>query len=119
MGKTYVVFRGRVPRIYYTWDDCEQQVKRFKNNKHQAYESYEEAEKEWFNHLASMNQTPPICEVHNHYGLGAYAQHGGPIINAHIEVQGSSNSSSFPVPLQVKYRELTFISPFEMFFLMC
>lgn len=42
--KFYVVFRGRQPGIYYSWDDCRSQVLCFKNNKHQRYPTLKEAQ---------------------------------------------------------------------------
>lgn len=52
MGKrvrkaAYVVFRGRQPGIYRTWNECDAQVKGFADCKHKSYEIFEEAERAW------------------------------------------------------------------------
>lgn len=42
--KYYVVWRGRVPGIYTTWAQCQQQIKGFKKAKHKSFESLIDAQ---------------------------------------------------------------------------
>lgn len=41
--KHYVVFVGRVPRIYRSWPECQRQVIRFSENFYHSYPIREEA----------------------------------------------------------------------------
>lgn len=43
--KFYVVWKGRVPGIYTTWAECQEQVNHFVDAKYKSYESKVEAEK--------------------------------------------------------------------------
>ncbi len=43
--KYYVVWNGRKPGIYTSWEECEKQVKGYKNAKYKAFESYQLAKK--------------------------------------------------------------------------
>jgi viroplasmin and RNaseH domain-containing protein len=45
--KGYVVFRGKVPGIYSTWLETEQQVKKVANNRHKSYCTLEAAHFAW------------------------------------------------------------------------
>jgi viroplasmin and RNaseH domain-containing protein len=47
----YVVYRGRVPRVYVHWEDCLRQVNMFKGNSYKGYKTMAEAEARWRNHL--------------------------------------------------------------------
>ncbi|KAI0746188.1 ribonuclease H-like domain-containing protein [Earliella scabrosa] len=40
----YAVARGRVPGVYTTWDECQQQVNGFMGNKHQKFPTMEQAQ---------------------------------------------------------------------------
>jgi len=44
MKKFYVVFVGRKPEVYLSWEDCQPQVDQFLGNLHKSYRSYHEAE---------------------------------------------------------------------------
>jgi len=44
MKKWYVVYKGKVPGVYEEWEDCLEQVNKFKGNSHKGYKSKEEAE---------------------------------------------------------------------------
>lgn len=39
----YVVFEGFKPGVYATWEETEEQVKRYSNNKHKGFPSLEKA----------------------------------------------------------------------------
>jgi ribonuclease HI len=41
----YAVARGRVPGIYFTWKDCEAQVKGFSNGRYKKFKTAQEADK--------------------------------------------------------------------------
>jgi ATP-dependent DNA helicase PIF1 len=72
MGKkprkvAYVVRRGRKTGIFYTWGECDEQVKGFPDNNYEGYTVLGDAERAWEKHLrdlqdiankASMNETP-------------------------------------------------------------
>ncbi|TVY36274.1 ATP-dependent DNA helicase [Lachnellula occidentalis] len=45
--KGYVVYRGRTPGIYRTWEQCNPQVHGFSKAKFQGFESFSEAEAHW------------------------------------------------------------------------
>lgn len=77
--KFYVVWNGRTPGVYETWNDCKAQVDGFENAKYKSFESLEEANQQfragyenyWKNHpvipktppkLDSEEITPPIWE---------------------------------------------------------
>jgi hypothetical protein len=48
---SYVVYRGRVPRVYVHWEDYLKQVNMFKGNNYKGYKTMAEAEARWRNHL--------------------------------------------------------------------
>lgn len=43
--KYYVVFEGRQPGIYTTWEDCKNEIEGFPNAKYKAYYNQDEAAK--------------------------------------------------------------------------
>lgn len=47
--KVYVVWKGRNPGIYYTWDECKKQIEEFSNPQYKSYPNIEEAEKAFNN----------------------------------------------------------------------
>jgi len=56
MGKktkpqAYVVFKGRTPGVYVTWDECKAQVEGFTGNAHRSFATLAEAEQKWQEHL--------------------------------------------------------------------
>ena len=51
MKKWYVVYEGRVPRVYDEWEDCLKQVNKFKGNNYKGYKRKEEAEARYLDHL--------------------------------------------------------------------
>ena len=60
--RCYVVFRGRNPGIYLTWESCQEQVSRFRDNIHKGYNSLEEARAdfvEWMNGPVTVRGTRP------------------------------------------------------------
>lgn len=44
-GGWYAVARGRVPGIYSRWEDCERQVKYYRNSRYKKFRTLKEAEK--------------------------------------------------------------------------
>ena len=59
MGKkprkvAYVVRRGRKTGIFYTWDECEEQVKGFPDNDFVGYTALEDAKRAWEKHLRDL-----------------------------------------------------------------
>ncbi|UML14529.1 hypothetical protein [Viola yellow mottle virus] len=53
--KWYVVFKGRIPGVYNTWPEAQEQVSGFKGNLHQAFENEQEAYA-IFHQYSSTNQ---------------------------------------------------------------
>ena len=51
MGRTYVVFNGRVPGIYNSWVDASKQVHKFPNANHKSYKDRREAEAAYMEYL--------------------------------------------------------------------
>lgn len=45
--KAYVVFIGRKPGIYRTWEECKPQVDGFSGQKQRGFEKYQQAEEAW------------------------------------------------------------------------
>ena len=41
--KYYVVWRGRIPGVYLTWEECEEQVKQFPSSAYKAFATEAEA----------------------------------------------------------------------------
>ena len=56
MTKCYVVFDGRVPRVYDKWEDCHRQVNKFSGNNYKGYATREEAVAKWRDHTRKKNQ---------------------------------------------------------------
>ena len=50
MKKWYVVYKGKVPGVYGEWEDCLEQVNKFKGNSYKGYKSKEEAEARYMIH---------------------------------------------------------------------
>jgi viroplasmin and RNaseH domain-containing protein len=48
----YVVYKGKVPRVYDDWEDCRRQVHYFSNNNYKGYNTSVEAETRYANYLA-------------------------------------------------------------------
>ena len=51
MGRTYVVFNGRVPGIYDSWLDASKQVHKFPNANHKSYKDRREAKAAYMEYL--------------------------------------------------------------------
>ena len=69
MGKWYVVYKGRVPRVYEEWEDCKKQVNEFKDNSHKSYKTKAEAEARYSKHLLEeekKNHMKSNIIVNNH-----------------------------------------------------
>ncbi|KAF6751975.1 hypothetical protein DFP72DRAFT_850163 [Ephemerocybe angulata] len=59
-AKAYVVYRGRRPGVYQTWDGCAQQVERFSNAVYKGYKTVANARAAWEQSKANgTNQPPP------------------------------------------------------------
>ena len=71
--KTYVVFRGRVPGIYDTWPECQEQVDGYPHHAHQSFHSRREAEEAWIAHVRRTSTT----SQHVRSGNPIYDLHGG------------------------------------------
>ena len=49
---SYVVYKGKVPRVYYDWEECRRQVHRFSGNSYKGYTTRAEAEARYVCYLA-------------------------------------------------------------------
>lgn len=58
--KFYVVWQGRIPGIYETWNDCKAQVLEFTGAKYKSFESREEAEKSFQQGYETYRQQNPV-----------------------------------------------------------
>ncbi|KAI9049142.1 hypothetical protein LZ554_006990 [Drepanopeziza brunnea f. sp. 'monogermtubi'] len=58
--EAYVVFRGRIPGLYRTWDECNAQISGFSKGHQLGYERLEDAEKAWAEHTARQDAEKPI-----------------------------------------------------------
>ncbi|QHN93120.1 uncharacterized protein DS421_17g589950 [Arachis hypogaea] len=50
-GECYVVFRGRTPGIYNTWEAAEPQVSGYPKNLHRRYRSFEAGRRAWVDYM--------------------------------------------------------------------
>ncbi|KAH9217348.1 hypothetical protein DL95DRAFT_386504, partial [Leptodontidium sp. 2 PMI_412] len=50
----YVVRKGRIPGLYLTWEDCQEQVDGFKGNNYESFVLLKDAEQAW-----QIISTPP------------------------------------------------------------
>ena len=62
MGKFYAVANGRIPGIYNTWSECEEQVKHFSNARFKRFNSFNEAVKFIEDFNASQDQSVSTTE---------------------------------------------------------
>ncbi|MBK6362441.1 MAG: ribonuclease H family protein [Saprospiraceae bacterium] len=56
-SKYYVVWKGHIPGIYKTWEECQQQITGFQNAHYKSYPTYEEAVSAYKN--GKDNQSKP------------------------------------------------------------
>jgi viroplasmin and RNaseH domain-containing protein len=55
---SYLVYNGRVPRVYIHWEDCLKQVNKVKGNGYKGYTTMTEAEaSRWMNHPREERRT--------------------------------------------------------------
>ncbi|MBK8078904.1 MAG: RNase H1/viroplasmin domain-containing protein [Saprospiraceae bacterium] len=62
-SKYYVVWKGHIPGIYKTWEECQQQITGFQNAHYKSYPTYEEAVSAYKNGKDNQSKpklTPPI-----------------------------------------------------------
>ena len=50
----YVVYRGRSPGVYNSWQSCQEQVAGFSNNSYQGFETLQEAQANYMNYLNTI-----------------------------------------------------------------
>jgi hypothetical protein len=81
MASYYVVFKGRVPGIYLSWQECSKHVLHFKGAVHKRYNTYDEA-------VAAYKAAHPTAAPE----IIPYAQIGVPVgdatPDAEIEMSG-------------------------------
>ncbi|KAJ1404104.1 Ribosomal protein L9/RNase H1, N-terminal [Sesbania bispinosa] len=53
-SKTYVVYRGRQPGIYFTWEECQEQVNEYSGASFRSFFTSEEAEVDWMRYLGRV-----------------------------------------------------------------
>ncbi|XP_075516174.1 uncharacterized protein LOC142551010 [Primulina tabacum] len=57
MGKTYVVFVGRKPGVYETWEEAHSQVNKFSGAYHKSYWNRDEASNAFHAYLEKQNSS--------------------------------------------------------------
>nr|DAD33027.1 TPA_asm: hypothetical protein HUJ06_011878 [Nelumbo nucifera] len=65
MEKYYVVFKGRQPRIYFTWAECNAQVHKFSGAIFCSYSTYEEAVSQLQQYQCNMHPPPKQPTIGN------------------------------------------------------
>ncbi|XLT02983.1 hypothetical protein HN51_052334 [Arachis hypogaea] len=73
-GECYVVFRGRTPGIYNTWEAAEQQVSGYPRNLHRRYRSFEAGWRAWVDYMHGHASDP---NLHHAVYFTADAESGG------------------------------------------
>ncbi len=58
--KIYVVLKGRVPGLYYSWTECKKQIDGFSGAMFKAYSSYGEADIAFKTEFSKANQTSTV-----------------------------------------------------------
>lgn len=58
-----VVFNGRTPGVYYSWAECDAQIKGFSNQNYHGYETVAEAEEQWRSHTEANEPDPASLSV--------------------------------------------------------
>lgn len=71
----YVVFRGRNPGIYTSWDDAKEEVLGFKNNKHECFLTLQQAQEALAAYFARADANQ--SSHHNHGGQTQSSHHVG------------------------------------------
>jgi Caulimovirus viroplasmin/AAA domain len=56
--EVYIVFQGRKPGLYYTWDECQKQVNGFSGAKFQGYTNRQKAERAWNDYEQTPRWSP-------------------------------------------------------------
>ncbi|WP_176397799.1 ribonuclease H1 domain-containing protein [Bacillus cereus] len=56
--KLYVVFEGKKPGIYQTWDECKEQVEGIKGSKFKSYSTEEQANEEYEKYIGHNELSP-------------------------------------------------------------
>ena len=78
--KFYVVWSGKKPGVYLTWDDCKAQVMGVKEARYKAYPSMEEAQLAFSHPAPTISRTPkpksldghlPVDVIQNAYAVDA------------------------------------------------
>lgn len=96
-NRFYVVFRGRNPGIYFSWEDCNAQVYKFRDNKHECYSTLEMAQAAFQNYFQQQEvRESPILheEVHTQCSHEVFP---GCSSGNTPNLSQSSSSSSTPV----------------------
>ena len=53
---SYVVYKGKVPGVYYDWEECQRQVHHFSGNSYKWYTTRAEAEARYACYLAGVGR---------------------------------------------------------------
>ena len=54
--KVYIVFFGRFPRIYNTWEECQMQVHNYNENLYKSFKTYAKSERAYVMHHGRSNK---------------------------------------------------------------
>lgn len=67
--KYYVVWKGRTPGIYTTWDECQEQILGYRNASYKSYKTIEEATFAFHNPDKALLVAEHLCNDYPSYGL--------------------------------------------------
>lgn len=84
----YVVWTGRKPGIYYTWSDCEEQIKGFKGAKFKGFKTHEEAVHYLYNPPHSPQNKPCFQDTSNNERVKVTIENK----DKRVTLEGSSSS---------------------------
>lgn len=63
-GRVWVVFEGRTPGVYFSWQDCKVQVDGFKGNLHKSFDSIDQGEAEFTKYCVKKGRGEAYVRSH-------------------------------------------------------
>jgi viroplasmin and RNaseH domain-containing protein len=106
MSKYYVVFAGRSPGVYETWEECKAQVDKFPGARFKSFKTILESVKAWTEHVSGslMPERPDLAPAIKVYGAGQDAPVSIPLdkleLEKNIRDSGWKPDSEYPKETQ-------------------
>ena len=115
--KFYVVWKGRKPGVYLTWDECKKQTDGFSGAKHKSFETLEEAEKAFGESKKTKGMKKPEKKKTKPLKKGFVKEDEGvkPIPERPIEDSFCVDASCIGNPGPVEYRCVNNMTKEEVF----